>query len=333
MAPRPQKLTITHRAWALARPFATPREEIAAAEAIVIELTDGDSQGRAECTPLARFGESRESVVAALESVRGAIAQGMSRDTLPAALPPGAARNALDCAFWEMDGHRLFQDAASLAGFGTLKPVMTAATIGFGAAEAMAARAAELRDMPLLRLELGTDGDLERVRAVRAAAPACRLIVDANEGWSAEQLAAFLPALAEARVELVEQPLAVGEDGGLAGGETPVPLCADEAVRCAADVAGVAGRYAAVNVRLDKVGGLTEALAVIAEARRLGLKVMVGGGLGTSLGVAPALLLAQRADFVALDGPRHLAMDRGSALRYEGGMVHPPVARLWGGAE
>lgn len=321
MAPHPQRLTVSHRAWPLAG-------AAGAVDAAVVEIADGDSRGRGEGVPLARFGESIASVVAAITAMKGAVAGGLDRDALQHAMGPGAARNAIDCAFWAIDADRAYRSVASMAGIGSVKPVVTAFTIGLDTPDKMAEVAEANRMRPLFRLELGGDGDLDRVRAVRQATPAARLIVDAAERWNAAQLRDYAPVLADCRVELIEQPLPAGEDDGLT---CPIPLCADESCRTRADLGRLVGTYARVNIKLDKVGGLTEALAISAEARRLGLQVMVGGGIGTSLGVAPALLVAQGAEMVDLDGPLRLAMDRGSGLRYEGSTIHPAEPALWGG--
>jgi len=332
MAPQPQRLTITRRAWPLGRPFATAQGTMTTADVVVAELYDGNARGRGEGVPIARFGESLDSVVATLEGMKAAIYSGLSRETLQDALPPGAARNALDCAFWDIDAKRLYSTVADLAGLAA-GPVTTSFTLGLDTPEAMAEQAAAQRGRPMLTLKLGGEGDLERVRAVRAAAPTSRLIVDAGESWTAAQLAAFMPALEELRVDLIEQPLPAGADDALAGQAFPIPLCADESCRSRADLDGLAGKYQAINIKLDKVGGLTEALALAADAHSRGLKVMVGGAIGTSLAIAPALLVAQRAEFVDLDGPLHLAIDRGSGLRYEGGTIGVAAGKLWGGAE
>jgi L-alanine-DL-glutamate epimerase-like enolase superfamily enzyme len=300
-------------------------------EVVVVELSDSDSRGRGECVPLRRFGESIDSVVAALEAMKGAVFSGLNRETLQDAMPAGAARNALDCAFWDIDAKRAYCSVAELAGVRAGLPLMTAVSIGFDTPEKMAALAAAARTRPLFRLELGGDGDIDRVRAVRQAVPAARLIVDANERWSAAQLRDYMPMLIDLRVELIEQPLPAGADEALAGLAGAIPVCADESCRVRADLDRLDARYAAVNIKLDKVGGLTEALALATEAKRLGLRVMVGGGVSTSLGVAPALLVAQFAEIVDLDGPLRLAGDRGAGLRYEGGTICPADPKLWGG--
>ena len=216
MAPHPQRLTVTRRAWPLARPLMTAHGVKTSVDVVVAEISDGDSRGRGEGVPLQRYGESIDSVVAALEAMKGAIVSGLDRETLQHAMPPGAARNALDCAFWDIDAKRAYCSVAELAGLGAVAPVVTAFTLDLDTPEKMAEQAAANRARPLLRLELGGDGDVERVRAVRQAAPASRLIVDANEGWNERQLGEFMPALVDCRVELIEQPLPADADDALA---------------------------------------------------------------------------------------------------------------------
>jgi L-Ala-D/L-Glu epimerase len=331
MAPHPQRLTVTRRAWMLARPLMTANGAETKIDVVVAEISDGDSRGRGECVPLARYGESLDSVVATLEALKGEVSSGLNRETLQNALPPGAARNALDCAFWDIDAKRAYCSVTELAGLGAVPPLMTAFTVAFDTPDKMAELAAANRTRPLLKLELGGDGDVERVRAVRQAAPAARLIVDANESWNEAQLRDYLPMLVDLRVALIEQPLPADADDALARLEHPIPLCADESCRTLADLDRLDGKYQAINIKLDKAGGLTEALAVAAEAKRRGLRIMVGGVVSTSLGIAPALLVAQQADIVDLDGPLRLALDRGAGLRYDGSTIHPPDPKLWGG--
>ena len=300
-------------------------------DVVVAEISDVELRGRGEAVPLQRYGESIDSVVAALDAVKGAITSGLNRETLQSALPPGAARNALDCAFWDMDAKRAYCSVAELAGLDAVPPLVTAFTVAFDTPDKMAELAAANRTRPLLKLELGGDGDVERVRAVRQAAPAARLIVDANERWNERQLGEYMPMLIDLRVALIEQPLPADADDALARCEHPIPLCADESCRTLTDLDRLDGKYQAINIKLDKVGGLTEALALAAEAKRRGLRIMVGGGVGTSLGIAPALLVAQQADIVDLDGPLHLALDRGAGLRYDGSTIRPADPKLWGG--
>jgi L-Ala-D/L-Glu epimerase len=330
MAPHPQRLTVTRRAWALARPITTAHGIKATVDVVVAEISDGDSRGRAEAVPLQRYGESIDSVVATLDAMKGAIVSGLNRETLQRALPPGAARNALDCAFWDIDAKRAYRGVAELAGLGAVKPVMTAFTIALDTPEKMAEQAAANRTRPLLKLKLGGDGDIERVAAVRRAVPASRLIVDANESWNEAQLMDFMPALIDCRVELIEQPLPAGADDALARMEHRIPLCADCSCRTVADLDRLDGKYEVINIRLDKAGGLTEALALASEAKRRGFRIMAGGTIGTSLGIAPALLVAQLAEIVGLDGPLHLASDRVPGLRYDGSTIHPPDQSFWG---
>ena len=330
MAPHPQRLTVTRRVWALARPITTPHGVRTTAEVVVAEIADGDSRGRGEGVPLQRYGESIDSVFAAVDAMKGAVFSGLNRETLQQALPPGAARNALDCAFWDIDAKRAYCSVAELCGLGAAAPVVTALTLVLDTPEKMAERAAANRTRPLLKLQLGCDGNLERVRAVRQAAPASRLIVDANESWTERQLGEFMPALLDFRVELIEQPLPAGADDALAKLQHPIPLCADESCRVLADLDRLEGKYQAINIKLDKAGGLTEALALAAEAKRRGFRVMAGGAIGTSLGVAPALLVAQQAEIATLDGPSFLASDRVPGLRYNSDTIQPPEPNVWG---
>ena len=263
MAPHPQRLKVIQRAWPLARPFTTAGGVRTAVDVVVAELSDGDSSGRGEAVPLLRYGESIDSVVAALEAMKGAIFSGLNRDTLQSALPPGAARNALDCAFWDIDAKRAYRSVAELAGLGQMSPVVTAFTLALDTPERMAEQAAANRARPLLKLNLGGHGDVERVRAVRQAVPTSRLIVDANESWNAAQLGEFMPALIDLRVEMIEQPLPADADDALARFERRIPICADESCRTLADLDQIIGKYEAINIKLDKTGGLTEALALV----------------------------------------------------------------------
>jgi len=331
MAPHPQRLTVTRRAWALGRPLATAHGVEAMVDVVVAEISDVESRGRGEGVPLRQYGESIDSVVAALDAIKGAVFSGLDRDALQSAMPPGAARNALDCAFWDIDAKRAYCSVAELAGLGAVKPVVTAFTLDFDTPNRMAEMAAANRARPVLRLELGGNGDVERAQAVRQAAPAARLIVDANGSWNETQLREFMPALVDARVQLIEQPLPADADDALARLQVPIPLCADESCRTLADLDRLDRKYAAINIKLDKAGGLTEALALATEAKQRGLRIMVGGAISTSLGIAPALLVAQQAEIVDLDGPLRLAVDRGARLRYDGSTIHLADASLWGG--
>jgi L-alanine-DL-glutamate epimerase-like enolase superfamily enzyme len=300
-------------------------------ESVVVTATveqDG-ARGRGECVPYARYGESVESVLAQVESAR-ALVEGGGRDALQAALPAGAARNALDCALWDLEARRAGKRVWELAGLAAPGPVTTAYTLSVDTPENMERAARDAAARPLLKLKLTGEGDLERVAAVRRGAPDSRLIVDANEAWTAEHYAAFAAKLAPLGVELIEQPLPAGKDDGLARVAHPIPVCADESCHDTASLAGLAGRYEAVNLKLDKTGGLTEALRLREAARAAGHRLMVGCMVGTSLAMAPALLVAQGAEWVDLDGPLLLARDRDPGLAYRGSVVEPPPAALWG---
>jgi L-Ala-D/L-Glu epimerase len=325
------RLSVRRESWPLAKPFAISRGTKTHAEVIVAEVTDGANHARGEGVPYPRYGESVEGVMAQLEGVAGAIAAGAGTEELQALLPPGAARNAVDCALWDLRAKAELVPIWRLVGFDAPGPVKTAYTLSLDAPEAMGKAAAENAFRPLLKLKLaGGPDDLERVRAVRAGAPQARLIVDANEAWSPEDFAALAPPLAELGVALLEQPLPAGKDEALAHLPRPIPVCADESCRVAADLDALAGKYDAVNVKLDKAGGLTEAAALVKTAKLRGLRIMVGCMVGTSLAMAPALILAGEADFVDLDGPLLLARDRQPGLRYEGSTVFPPKPNLWG---
>ena len=316
--------------WPLAGAFVISRGTKTEAEVVVAELTQGGVRGRGECTPYARYGETPASVLAQIDEVRAAVEGGCGRDELQGLMAPGAARNAVDCALWDLEAKLTGERAFVRAGRARLDPVKTAYTISLGPPGRMAEAAALAARRPMLKLKLGARGDIERVRAVRAAAPRTRLIVDANEAWDFAMLRALAPELAGLDVKLIEQPLKAGEDAVLEGYDSPVPLCADESLHSRAELGDCARRYGCINIKLDKAGGLTEALALAAEARGLGLKIMIGSMVATSLSMAPALILAQGADFVDLDGPLLLARDREPGLSYLGSMIEPPRPELWG---
>jgi len=326
----PTSLNVKVERWPVAGAFTIARGSRTEAVVVVAELAADGVVGRGECVPYARYGETVDGVVAAIEAMRAPLAAGLDRMALQAAMPAGAARNALDCALWDLEAKRSGRPVHALAGIPVPGPLVTAYTISLGAPEAMAVAAAKVSDRALLKIKLGADGDVARLRAVRNAAPRAELIVDANEGWDEGNLAANLDACAEAGVTLVEQPLPAGNDAALASVARSVPVCADESLHDRASIAALAGRYDAVNIKLDKAGGLTEALALAAEAERLGFAIMVGCMLSTSLAMAPAMLVAQRARVVDLDGPLLLARDRPHGLVYEASLVHPPTPALWG---
>jgi L-Ala-D/L-Glu epimerase / N-acetyl-D-glutamate racemase len=324
-------VSATVERWPIAGAFTISRGVKTEAAVVVAKLSDGTFTGRGECVPYARYGESIEAVVSAIAACAEPLAGGLTRADLASLLPAGAARNALDCALWDLEAKRAREPAATLAGMAALQPVLTAFTLSLAPPDAMAARAREASAAhPLLKLKLGGDGDTDRLAAVRAAVPQARLIVDANEAWQPNDVESLLAAAASARVELVEQPLPAGGDDVLARIARPVPVCADESVHDRASLAALAGRYDAVNIKLDKTGGLTEALLLAEEARKLGLEIMVGSMVATSLAMAPALLVAQNADWVDLDGPLLLERDRVPGLTYDAGKVFPPPPALWG---
>ena len=316
--------------WPLASAFAISRGSKTEAVVVVAELSDGTHRGRGECVPYARYGETADGIVAAIEAIRPALRRGLDRATLQRAMPAGAARNALDCAYWDVNAKQTGRRVHELAGLGAPGPLTTAYTISLGSAAAMAAAAERAAWRPLLKVKLGGGDDGTRIAAVRRAAPRAQLIVDANEGWNPDNFEANLAACADAGVTLIEQPLPEGCDEALARIKRPIPVCADESVHDSASLDALAGKYDAVNVKLDKAGGLTEALALAAEAERRGFAVMVGCMVATSLAMAPAMLVAQRARWVDLDGPLLLAADRADGLRYEGSLVYPPDPVLWG---
>ena len=323
-------LSVRIERWPLERAFTISRGAKTEAVVVVAELDDGD-RGRGEAVPYARYGETPEGVVAAIEALRPALWEGLDRAALQAMLPPGAARNALDCALWDLEAKRTGRRAYQLAALPPPKPLVTAYTISLADPEAMARAATAASARPLLKVKLGGAGnDVERITAVRRAAPEAELIVDANEGWSERDLERNLAACAKARVTLVEQPLPQGRDGRLAQIARRIAVCADESIHDRASLDRLAGKYDAVNIKLDKAGGLTEALALAAEAERRGFAIMVGCMVATSLAMAPALLVAQRARFVDLDGPLLLAEDRVDGLRYDGSLVYPSEPALWG---
>ncbi|MXY33009.1 MAG: dipeptide epimerase [Boseongicola sp. SB0664_bin_43] len=310
----------------LAETFAISRGSRDVAEVLTVHVLEHGKVGRGECVPYARYGESMESVA---DQVMGLPAE-LTREGLQEMLPAGAARNAVDCALWDLAAKLAGERAWRLAGIEGPGPVVTAFTLSLDTPERMEASARRHAGRPLLKVKLGGEEDMARLEAVRRGAPETRIIVDANEGWSAELYSEIAPHLVRLGVRLVEQPLLAGNDGMLAEIERPLPVCADESVHDRATLPALKGKYDAVNIKLDKAGGLTEALALRDAARENGLEIMVGCMVGTSLAMAPATLLTQGATVVDLDGPLLLAEDRDHALEYEDGRVHPPRPELWG---
>jgi L-alanine-DL-glutamate epimerase-like enolase superfamily enzyme len=326
------RLKVSIERWPIRGEFRIARGAKQEAAVVVATICAGGFKGRGESVPYPRYGESVEGVAEAIEACADRIAvAGFDRTALQAVLPPGAARNALDCALWDLEAKRSGKRAFELAGLAPPRPVATAFTISLDRPAAMAAKAAEAaKRYTLLKLKLGGEDDAGRIALVRAAAPHARLIIDANEAWCPEALEPLMEAAAAARVELIEQPLPAGEDWRLGTIPAKVAICADESVHDKDSIAAIADCYDAVNIKLDKTGGLTEALAAAKEARRLELKVMVGCMVGTSLALAPALLVAQGADWVDLDGPLLLERDRVPSLTYADADVLPAPPELWG---
>ena len=316
--------------WPIAGAFTISRGTKYEAVTVVAEIALGDHVGRGECLPYPRYGETPDGAQAALLAMRDMVAHGLDRHALQAAMPACAARNALDCALLDLEAKRSDRRAWDLLGRPQPKAMTTAYTISLGSPETMAEATAVAAHRPLLKIKLGGEGDVARIAAVRKAAPESELIVDANEAWTPDSLERNLAACARAGVTLVEQPLPAGRDEALALIQRPVAVCADESVHDRSSLEGLRGRYDAVNIKLDKSGGLTEALAMADAAKALGLDIMVGCMVATSLSMAPAMLLAPQARFIDLDGPLLLARDRDHGLRYEGSLVHPPAPELWG---
>jgi L-alanine-DL-glutamate epimerase-like enolase superfamily enzyme len=323
-------LTARIERWPIAGSFTISRGAKTEAAVIVAEVSRGGYAGRGECVPYARYGETPDATLAAILAMGDALAAGLDRMALQEAMPPGAARNALDCALWDLEAKTGGRRVWEMLDMATPRPLTTAYTLSLGPAETMAEAAARAAHRPLLKIKLGGDGDEARIAAVRRAAPDTELIVDANEAWRADNLGRHLAACAAAGVTLVEQPLPAGQDEALARVARPVPVCADESVHDRASLTDLRTRYDAINIKLDKTGGLTEALATADAAQALGFDLMVGCMVATSLAMAPALVVAQRARVVDLDGPLLLAQDRANGLRYDGSTVFPPDRALWG---
>ncbi|AWM86622.1 N-acetyl-D-Glu racemase DgcA [Microvirga sp. 17 mud 1-3] len=326
-----RQLSVTVDRFPIAGKFTIARGSRTEAVVVTATIRDSEAVGHGECVPYARYGETVEGVAAAIEALRPQVEAGLTREALQAAMPPGAARNALDCALWDLDAKRSGIRAHLTAGVTRWPPATTAYTISLDTPEAMAEAAAKAADRPILKVKFGAPGgDLERIAAVRRAAPDATLIADANEGWTEDNIAEHFAACAEAGFALVEQPLPAKNDGFLGTISRPVAICADESVHDRASLDRLVGLYDAVNIKLDKTGGLTEALALADAAEARGFSLMIGCMVGTSLAMAPAMVLAPRARFVDLDGPLLLAKDREPGLTYEGSIVYPPAPALWG---
>ncbi|UHS61481.1 dipeptide epimerase [Agrobacterium vaccinii] len=320
----------TAETFPVAGSFTISRGSRTEVEVIKCVITQDGATGMGECVPYKRYGESIEGVLADISAVSDRISEGLGRQELQRVMKAGAARNAVDCALWDLEAKLSGKSVAATILPSQPGPIVTAYTISLGDADTMGAKAAENAARPLLKIKTGTDDDEARLRAVRRAAPLARIIVDANEGWTDDNIEHHLAVAAELGIALIEQPLPAGKDAILSRITRTVPICADESVHLTADLASLQDRYDAINIKLDKTGGLTEALLMKREAERLGYTIMVGCMLGTSLGMAPAVLLAQDTAYADLDGPLLLARDRVPGLIYDGSLLHPPQAELWG---
>ncbi len=318
------QVSVTRDIFRLAQVFTISRGSRTEAQVLTVTVSDGAHQGRGECVPYARYGETLDSVTAQIQAA--SVTDRAALYTLPA----GAARNALDCALWDLEAKRTGRRVWQMAGLPRPGPEITAYTLSLDTPEAMQAQAAKNAFRPLLKIKLGTPDDMARLEAVRKGAPNSTIIVDANEGWTADLYADLAPHLLRLGVALVEQPLPAGEDEALLGMDRPVPVCADESCHDRASLAALSGKYDVVNIKLDKTGGLTEALELRRAAEAEGFRVMVGCMVGTSLAMAPATLVAQGAMVTDLDGPLLLAEDRDTPLKFDAAGVHPPAADLWG---
>lgn len=325
-----RELTVTHETWPVRGVFRISRGSRTEVTVVVVELHEGGVRGRGESVPYSRYKESVPGVIETIESIRGYLGGGMSREELQRVLPPGAARNAVDCALWDLEAKQKQKAVWQLAGLVEPRKTTTAVTISVDTPALMADATRKQLHAPLLKVKLGGEGDLDRMAAVRKAAPNARLIVDANEAWTADLCREFFPHMARMGVELIEQPLPAGQDEVLRTIHRLVPICADESCHTSKDLPRLAGLYDFVNIKLDKTGGLTEALILARKAKESGFRIMVGCMLGTSLAMAPAVLLANLAAVVDLDGPLLLDKDRENPLDYSEGKVHPPPPVLWG---
>lgn len=324
------RLTIAEERWPIAGSFTISRGSKTEAHVVTVTLEDDGHVGRGECVPYPRYEETVPQVTAALEAVRGRIEAGIARDDVPSILGPHAARNALDCALWDLAAKKAGKPVWQLAGLPEPKPAITAYTLSLDTPEAMGEAAAKAAERPLLKLKLGREGDAERLKLIRRNAPGSRLIVDANEGWTPDTLAAMLAACADVGVELVEQPLPAGNDEALRAVARAVTVCADESAHGLDTLDQLVGKYDAINIKLDKTGGLTPAIALARAARERDLRIMVGCMLATSLAMAPAFLLTPLAEVIDLDGPLLLKQDRDPAISFDGSLMQPAPRDLWG---
>jgi L-alanine-DL-glutamate epimerase-like enolase superfamily enzyme len=320
------KITVTEDTFKLKQAFVISRGSRTEARVLTVCVERDGFRGYGECVPYARYDETMESVAAEIRALKTPF----TRQELQDMLPGGAARNAVDCALWDLEAKQAGERVWELAGLPEPEPEITAFTLSLGTPDSMRAEAAKNAHRPLLKIKLGGEGDLERLRAVRSGAPDAAMIVDANEGWTPESYAALAPDLLALGVMMVEQPLPAGADDALRDMDRPLPVCADESCHDRASLPALNGKYDMVNIKLDKTGGLTEALLLKQDAIAQGYQIMIGCMVGSSLAMAPAVLLAQGAAFTDLDGPLLLSEDRANALKFDDLGVHPPDAKLWG---
>lgn len=325
-----RELSIRHDRFPLVAPFRISRGTRLAADVVAVELRQGEHLGRGESVPYGRYGESVESVIDQMEAVRDLLAAGMGRDELQARLPPGAARNALDAALWDLEWQQTSVPVWAQLARSPHQALVSALTISIDTPERMGAAAARLADAGLIKVKLDADDAAARIEAVRQAAPRARLMVDANESWNIGLLRDMQATLERCGVELIEQPLPAGADDDLLAYSGPIPVCADEACHVSADLPRLRGRYQAVNIKLDKTGGLTEAWRLLQAARADGFRIMVGCMVGSSLGIAPALEIAREAEFIDLDGPLWLQRDYPGGVTLKEGWLLPPAPGFWG---
>ena len=323
-------LDVAHDRFGLITPFRISRGVKTAADVVTVTLREGGTIGRGEAVPYARYGETIEDTIAAIRAIAPALADGAGRQDLAALLPAGAARNAVDCALWDLEARLAGTTVAALAGLDEPVALPSAITIGLDTPDAMARAAAKVATVPLLKVKVDRTDPAAQIAAIRSVAPLPRLIVDPNESWTIDTLRSLRERLIEWRVDLLEQPLPAGEDHDLATFDSPVPIAADEALHTAADLDRLAGRYDVVNIKLDKTGGLTEALVLAGRAHAKGFGLMVGCMVCSSLGIAPAMQLGGRASFVDLDGPLWLSEDRAGGVTDHEGMLSPATPGFWG---
>lgn len=326
-----RKLVVSEEAWPIAGVFRISRGARTESKIVLVRIEDNGVIGQGESAPNFRYDETVESAIAQIEAVRGEIEDGVSRSGLLSLLPSGAARNAVDCALWDLEAKQSGNSVEELAGISPMGPVTTVFTLSVDTPEAMGEAAAKNRDRPLLKLKMTGDGlDVERIRCIHDNAPNARLVVDANEAWSVELYKDYAPQLAPLGVEMIEQPLPAGDDDGLIGLARPIPVCADESCHDTGSLPDLVGKYDIINIKLDKTGGLTEALRLRDAAVDAGFEIMVGCMIGTSLAMAPGMVVAQGAKLVDLDAPLLLAKDREPGLHYDGSTIAPPKPELWG---